>query len=114
MITAESRRSIVEFLKVLADTTRLEILEILKENELPSSTIQKKLHRSQSTTSKHLNMLLDNNLINFEKRDNIKYYRLNSNINIENLINQINSIVITINKERLKDIRDADIIDTLS
>jgi ArsR family transcriptional regulator len=114
MISAESRRSIVEFLRVLADATRLEILDILKENKLPSSFIQKKLDRSQSTTSKHLNMLVDNNLINFEKKDNIKYYKLNKNIDIEKLINQINSIITTINKEKFKDIRDIDIIDTLS
>ncbi len=114
MISAEFRRSIVEFLRVLGDATRLEVLDILKDNELPSSKIQRKLSRSQSTTSKHLNMLLDNNLINFEKRGNIKYYKLNRNINIENLLTQINSIVTTINKEKLKDIRDVDIIDTLS
>ncbi|MHA1986748.1 MAG: ArsR/SmtB family transcription factor [Promethearchaeota archaeon] len=110
---SEFRRSVVEFLRVLADPTRLEILEVLKDNEKPSSEIQKKLDRSQSTTSKHLNMLVDNNLIYFDKKDNIKYYKI-KNINIFNLIDRINLIVADNNKEKFKDIRDQDIYDTLS
>lgn len=110
MATYESRRSIVEFLRVLADPTRLEVLNSLKNNEMSASEIKDNLHRSQSTTSKHLNMLVDSNLIYFERKNNIKYYKLNKNIDIENLIVQINSIINTIKKE----IRDADIIDTLS
>ena len=114
MISAEFRRSIVEFLRVLADATRLEILGFLKDNEMSASKIKKEISRSQSTTSKHLNMLTNNNLIYFEKKNNIKYYKLNRNIDINNLITQINSIVNAINKEKLKDIRDVDIYDTLS
>ncbi|MBY8990764.1 MAG: winged helix-turn-helix transcriptional regulator [Candidatus Lokiarchaeota archaeon] len=108
------KKPIVEFLKVLADTTRLEILDYLEDNEMPASEIKKKLDRSQSTTSKHLNILVDNNLIYFEKKNNIKYYKQNKNIDVNNLLRQINSIATTINKEKLKDIRDADIIETLS
>lgn len=114
MISAEFRRSIVEFLRVLADATRLEILGFLKDNEMSASKIKKEISRSQSTTSKHLNMLTNNNLIYFEKKNNIKYYKLNRNIDINNLITQINSLVTIINKEKLKDIRDVDIYDTLS
>ncbi|MHA2180533.1 MAG: ArsR/SmtB family transcription factor [Promethearchaeota archaeon] len=110
---SEYRRSTVEFLRILADPTRLEILEFLKDNEKPSSEIQKKLKRSQSTTSKHLNMLVDNNLIFYDKKENIKYYKI-KNINIFNLIDRINSIVADINKEKFKNIRDQDIYDTLS
>ena len=65
MATDESRRSIVEFLRVLADPIRLEILGFLKDNEMPASKIKKEISRSQSTTSKHLNMLTNNNLIYF-------------------------------------------------
>ncbi len=110
---SEFRRSVVEFLRVLADPTRLEILEYLKGNEKPSSEIQIKLNRSQSTTSKHLNMLVDNNLIYYDKKDNIKYYKV-KNINIFNLIDRISSMVTDNNKEKFKDVRDQDIYDTLS
>ena len=103
----------IEFLRVLADPTRLEILDLLKDSEKSSSEIQKKLNRSQSTTSKHLNMLVDNNLIYFEKKNNIKHYKI-KNFDIFNLIDKIYSIVGDINKEKFKDIRDQDIYNTLS
>ena len=111
---SKENKPIVEFLRIIADVTRLEILNILKDSEMSSSEIQKKLGRSQSTTSKHLNMLVDNNLIYFERKNNIKYYKQNKIIDVNGLINQINSIIMSINREKLKEIRDADIIDTLS
>ncbi|MFX1325462.1 MAG: ArsR/SmtB family transcription factor, partial [Promethearchaeota archaeon] len=98
MISSEFRRSIVEFLKVLADPTRLEILDYLKDNEMAASDVKGRLKRSQSTVSKHLKLLVNNNLINFEKKANIKYYKLNNDIDISNLITQISSIVTSINK----------------
>jgi len=88
-------------------------LEILKGNEKNSSEIKKILQRSQSTISKHLNMLVDNNLISFEKKNNVKYYKVKNYV-IFDLIDKIHSIVFEINKEKLKDIMDVDIYDTLS
>lgn len=110
---SDFKRYTVEFLKVIADSTRLEILNFLKGTEKSSSDIQEELDRSQSTISKHLNMLVDNNLIAFEKKDNINYYKIR-NADILNLINRINSVVLDINKEKLKDIQDVDIRETLS
>ncbi len=110
---SELRKYTVEFLKVLADPTRLVILDQLKNSEKSSSEIQKELRRSQSTISKHLNLLIDNNLIKFEKKDNIKYYKIKNN-EIFTLISSINLIVTTINKEKFKDLRDVDVYDTLS
>ncbi len=88
-------------------------MEILKGNEKNSSEIEEILKRSQSTISKHLNMLVDNNLIAFEKKDNKKYYKIN-NVDIIDLIDRINSVVLNINKEKLKDIQDVSINETLS
>jgi ArsR family transcriptional regulator len=110
---SELRKYTVEFLKVLADPTRLEILDLLKKSEKNSSEIQDVLGRSQSTISKHLNMLVENNLISFTKRNNVKYYTI-ENEYIFNLLSNIHSIVAEINKEKLKDLRDVDIYDTLS
>lgn len=110
---SELKRLTVEFLKVIADPTRLEILDLLKKSEKSSSEIQKDLSRSQSTISKHLNILVDKNLIDFKKKDNVKYYII-KNSNIFNLIERINSIVAEINKEKFRDIRDVDIYDTLT
>lgn len=110
---SELRKYIVEFLKVLADPTRLEILNQLRNREKNSSEIQDEVSKSQSTISKHLKMLVDNNLIEFERKENIKYYKI-KNIDIFTLLSQINSIVANINTEKLKDLRDVDIYNTLS
>jgi ArsR family transcriptional regulator len=110
---SELRKYTVDFLKILADPTRLEILDLLKTSEMNSSEIQDILKRSQSTTSKHLNILVENNLVKFKKKSNIKYYSI-ENDHIFNLLSNINSIVAEINKEKLKDLRDVDIYDTLS
>ena len=110
---SELRKYTVEFLKVLADTTRLEILDQLRNSEKNSSEIQEELEKSQSTISKHLNMLVDNNLIEFEKKDNIKYYKI-KNIDIFTLLSHINSTVADINTVKLKDLIDIDRNETLS
>jgi len=110
---SELRKYTVEFLKVLADPTRLEILDQLRNNEKNSSEIQGELEKSQSTISKHLNMLVDNNLIEFEKKENIKYYKI-KNIDIFTLLSHIKSTVADINTEKLKDLIDIDRNETLS
>ncbi|MFW9899993.1 MAG: ArsR/SmtB family transcription factor [Candidatus Thorarchaeota archaeon] len=110
---SELRKYTIEFLKVLADPTRLEILDQLKTSEKNASEIQEELEKSQSTISKHLKMLVDNNLIEFEKKDNIKYYKI-KNIDIFTLLSHINSTVADINTERLKDLIDIDRNETLS
>lgn len=110
---SELRKFTVEFLKVLADPTRLEILDQLRNIEKNSSEIQEELEKSQSTISKHLNMLVDNNLIEFEKKDNIKYYKIKNN-DIFTLLSHINSTVADINTEKLKDLIDIDRNEILS
>ena len=110
---SELKRLTLEFLKSLADPVRLEIFYLLESSTLNSSELQKELGRSQSTISKHLNMLVLNNIIDFEKRDNINYYRFKNNEVVE-LIKNITSTVLNINRKRLKDLQDADIQDVLS
>ncbi|MFX1572121.1 MAG: ArsR/SmtB family transcription factor [Promethearchaeota archaeon] len=110
---SELRKYTIEFLKVLIHPTRLKILDLLKNSKKNSSEIQKLLRISQSTVSKHLNMLFENNLIDYEKRANIKYYKI-KNTDIFTLLSDINSIVGNIYKEKFKDIRDVDVHDTLS
>ncbi len=110
---SELRKYTVEFLKVLGDPTRLDIISLLQNSEKTALEIKLALDRSQSTISKHLNMLIENNFIDFEKRDNIKYYKIENN-EILNLIKTINTIALDINKKKFKHIRDQDIYDTLS
>jgi len=103
----------VEFLRILADQTRLDILDLLRYEKKTSSEIQKTLEKSQSTISQHLKALSSKNLINFEKIKNVKSYKI-KNPNIFKLLEEIKSFVVKINQEKLKDLRDLDVIDTLS
>ena len=110
---SELKKFTIEFLKALADPARLEILYLLEKSTLSSSEIQKELKRSQSTISKHLNMLIENYIIDFEKRDNKNYYRIKDS-KIYELINSISTMVLNNNRKRFKDMQDADIRDVLS
>ena len=110
---SELRKYTVEFLKVLGDPTRLDILDLLQNSEKTALEIKLALDRSQSTISKHLNMLVENDLIGFQKKDNVKYYKIESS-EIIDLINTINTFVLDISKKKLKDIQEVDIRDILA
>jgi DNA-binding transcriptional ArsR family regulator len=110
---SELKKDIIEFLKVLADQTRLEILDLLYQEKRTSSEIQSTLNKSQSTISQHLKVLVNKNLIIFERINVIKYYKI-KNAEIFKLLVEIKDFVAKINQEKLKDLRDLDVIDTLS
>jgi ArsR family transcriptional regulator len=109
---SELKKDIVDFLKVLADQNRLEILDLLNSGKKTSSEIQVALTKSQSTISQHLKVLSNKNLIKFEKINNTKYYMI-KNKDIFNLLSDIKSKVSSINKEKLQTFSNEDIIDTL-
>ena len=109
----ENKKVIVDFLKALTDETRLEIIELLQEREMTAGEIEELLQKSQSTISQHLSKLVNNSIIKFEKKNNIKHYLIGNN-RILNLINNINSIVLELSREKFIDLRDLDIKDTLS
>ena len=102
----------IEFLKVLADQTRLDILDMLQKKKCTSSEIQIALDKSQSTISQHLKMLSSLNLINYDKINNVKYYRA-INVEIFKLLIDIKKFAVNINKEKFTNLRDKDILDTL-
>ena len=109
---SESKIDFIEFLRVLADQTRLDILNLLRYEKKTSSEIQTALDKSQSTISQHLKALSNKNLIIFDKINNVKSYKI-KNPNIFKLVEEIKSFVVKINQEKLKDLRDLDVIDTL-
>ncbi|GAG83537.1 unnamed protein product [marine sediment metagenome] len=109
---SELKKDVIEYLKVLADQTRLEILDLLYHEKKTSSEIQSALKKSQSTISQHLKVLTDKNLIIFERINNIKYYKI-KNLEVFKLLADIKSFVVRINKERLQAMNNEDILDTL-
>ena len=127
----EIRKLIVEFLKIIADQTRLEILQLINKEEKSSSEIQEILNKSQSTISQHLKILKNNGLIDsFQKEimleienpkkknqkntilNPIKYYKIKHQ-EIFRILADIQSFVINTNKEKIKGLRDLDVFDTL-
>jgi len=110
---SELTEKIAEFLKIIADQTRLDIINLLKNGEKTSEDIQNALDKSQSTISQHLKKLTDEDLISFEKRGNIKYYSIKYQY-IFKLLSFIQSFVITLQKEKLKGLSEYDRYDTLT
>ena len=109
---SELKKDIIEFLKVLADQTRLEILDLLSHEKRTSSEIQSALNKSQSTISQHLKVLTNKSLINFDRINNIKYYKI-KNMDIFKLLADIKFFASEINKEKLQAMSNEDIKDTL-
>lgn len=113
---SELIEKVSDFLKVLCDQTRLEILELLKNGEKTSEEIQNDLHRTQSTISLQLKKLIDENLITFEKKKekkvSINYYRVKYDY-IFKILSYIQSFVISLQKDKVEKLLDLDKYDTL-
>ncbi|TES95073.1 MAG: ArsR family transcriptional regulator [Promethearchaeota archaeon] len=103
---SELKKETIEFLKLLADQSRLDILDLLYHEKKTSSEIQSALKKSQSTISQHLKVLTNKNLIIFDRIDNIKHYRIR-NKDVFKLLADIRSFVAGINMS------NEDILDTL-
>jgi len=103
---SELKKETIEFLKLLADQSRLDILDLLYHEKKTSSEIQSALKKSQSTVSQHLKVLTNKNLIIFDRIDNIKHYRIR-NKDVFKLLADIRSFVAGINMS------NEDILDTL-
>ncbi|MHA1328719.1 MAG: ArsR/SmtB family transcription factor [Promethearchaeota archaeon] len=108
----ELKQLLIDFLKVLSDPTRLEILYYLKMGKRNSTEIQQHLNKSQSTISQHLKTLINSDLITFEKNGNLNYYYIKYE-KIFTILSAISSFVIEINREKFKGIRDLDRYDVL-
>ncbi len=109
---SELTEKIADFLKVLGDQTRLEVLDLLKNGEKTSKEIEDTLDKSQSTISQHLKILIEMELIDFEKKENKNYYRIKYDY-IFKILTFIQSFVITLHNEKLKKAAELDIYDTL-
>ncbi len=82
-----------KFFRGLGDTTRLNILEILREGEKTTSEIVKKTQQSQSNTSNHLSCLLDCGLVSNRREGKNIFYKL-SNDKIIQLLEESDAILI--------------------
>jgi DNA-binding transcriptional ArsR family regulator len=75
-IELEDPDGVVEVLKAAADPCRLRILKLLKEGELCVCEIMTALDRRQSSTSHHLSVLREAELVRERRDGKWSYYRL--------------------------------------
>ena len=71
---------IVKILKALGDENRIRIVNILRNGPLCVCEIESILEISQSNASRHLNKLMNANLVNYYKEAKYVYYKLNEDI----------------------------------
>jgi ArsR family transcriptional regulator len=97
-----SQRSVsnlrVKILSALSDPTRLELLEYLAGGERCVCEILPAFSRSQSTISKHLNILYETGIIDRRIDGKRTLYRI-SNPKIFNLLREVDSIALDLVSE---------------
>jgi ubiquinone/menaquinone biosynthesis C-methylase UbiE/predicted transcriptional regulator len=66
----------LEVLKILADTTRLRLLRILRQGDFTVQDLMQALNMGQSRISRHLILMSEAGLLKVEKQGTWRYYRL--------------------------------------
>ena len=69
-----------ETFKALSDSTRREILDLLKDGSMPAGEICSHFDMTGASSSHHLNILKQANLITDKKQGKYIYYELNLSI----------------------------------
>jgi ArsR family transcriptional regulator, arsenate/arsenite/antimonite-responsive transcriptional repressor len=72
-------KQLTQFLKILADESRIRILLLLKNNRLSVNEICSALNMNQPAVSKHLVKLRLLNIVHDERDGNFIYYSINEN-----------------------------------
>ena len=108
----ELTREVANFLKILSDPYSIEIIRLLKNNELVSKDIQDLLKISQSYTSQELKILKQAGIINVRKDGNFKYYYV-INKSIFKVLSTINSYILELQKEKFQRMVKSDNLDKL-
>ncbi|MHA2431092.1 MAG: ArsR/SmtB family transcription factor [Promethearchaeota archaeon] len=85
----------------------------LKESEKKNEDLQNLLNKSQSTISHQLNILVDNNLVDFEVKENYKYYKI-KNQAIFKLLSRIEGFIEKTTSEDFKKRRKKELYDILT
>jgi ubiquinone/menaquinone biosynthesis C-methylase UbiE len=75
--------NIVDKMKALGDPTRLRLLALLQDQELPVGSLVEILAMAQSGISRHLKVLLDAELVELRKAGTSSYYRISEDIDEE-------------------------------
>ena len=69
--------------QALAHPTRIAILEVLRESEMPAGAIQERLGVEQANISQHLAILRSRQIVNSRKQGNQIFYSLRNKVLIK-------------------------------
>src|SRR5271165_4135236 len=69
--------------QALAHPTRIAILEVLREGEMPAGAIQERLGVEQANVSQHLAILRSRKIVNSRKQGNQVFYSLRNKVLIK-------------------------------
>lgn len=78
--TGEGKMPIQTTLKALSDSTRREILNMLKGKTLSAGEISERFDMSQAAVSRHLSVLKEADLIRDKREGKFIYYELNASV----------------------------------
>ncbi|PZJ60500.1 helix-turn-helix transcriptional regulator [Staphylococcus aureus] len=84
-------KELATFLKVLSDSSRLEILDLLSCRELCACDLLEHFQFSQPTLSYHMKALVKTNLVTTRKIGNKHLYQLNHDF-FESVINNLSKV----------------------
>ncbi len=108
----ELTKEVANFLKILSDPYSIEIIRLLKNNEMVSKEIQDILKISQSYTSQELKILKQTGILNVRKDGNIKYYYI-ANKSIFKVLSTINSYILELQRNKFQKMIKSDNLDKL-
>ena len=88
-------------------------LDALKEgSEMSASEIENAIGKSQSSTSQQLKNLVNANVLNVRRESRNKYYKIRD-LQIFNILIEITIYFSNINQDKIEELSDTDISDTL-
>ena len=88
-------------------------MEALKEGtEMSASEIEKAIGKSQSSTSQQLKHLVNANVLTVRRESRNKYYKIRDP-QIFSIITEITIFLSNINQDKIEELSDTDISDTL-
>ena len=113
MIISAMNENLAEFIKILSDPSRLDILDSLNKGaELSASEIESVTGKSQSSTSQQLKNLVNARVLNVRRESRNKYYKIRDP-QIFKILTEITIFLSNINQDRIEELSDADISGTL-
>ena len=108
-----TKEDLADFLKLLGVPLRLEILYFLSDGaEKTVKDIEAALGQKQATISQNLIKLTNANILTSRREGNFRYYKIRY-LKIMELLSSVEAHIADLNKNKMEDIKDKDILDTL-